>query len=385
LLPLKTDKEINLSKIAIFQDYLAQMGGAERVTEVFLQILPEAQLHTTFAVPERISSYLRDAQPKTTWMQVLPAKAKLYRHYFLLYPFAVETAQLNDYDLILSSCCGYAKGVKRRQDAVHVCYCHNPMRWVWRFSDYMKRESFNAATKTALNLMVKGLKRWEARAATRPDYFIANSHNVAQRLKSAFGIEAMVIEPPIITSRFTLSSQVDEYYLVLARLVPYKRIDIAVKACSNTGRRLVVIGDGPDRARLESLAGPTVEFLGRQPDAVVNRYASRCRALIFPGEEDFGMTPLEINAAGRPVVAYGAGGATETVVENVNGILFPTQSTESLIQALEKCESQSWNSAAIRRRAQRYDINVFQERLLNFLSLVSPAVQDTLDRQRKVA
>jgi glycosyltransferase involved in cell wall biosynthesis len=380
-----TKKEISLSRIAIFQDYLAQMGGAERVTEALHQTLPEAELHTTFAVPERLSSYLREVDPKTTWMQMLPAKDKLYRHYFLLYPFAIETAGLNDFDLILSSCCGYAKGIKRRPGAVHVCYCHNPMRWVWRFPDYMKRESFNGVTKAALNMMVKGLKRWEMLAATRPDYYIANSHIVAKRLKAAFGVDAKVIEPPIVTARYTVSSNVEDYYLILSRLVPYKRIDLAVEACSRTGRRLVVIGSGSDRERLESLAGPTVEFLGRQPDSVVNQYASHCQALIFPGEEDFGMAPLEINAAGRPVVAYGAGGATETVIENVNGVLFRPQTTEALIQALERCESQTWNSAAIRRRAQRYDINVFQARLLDFLCEVSPAVQDSIVRRKEVA
>ena len=259
------------------------------------------------------------------------------------------------------------------------------MRWVWRFPDYMRREHFSAVTKATLNLMVKGLRRWEVRAATRPDYYIANSHIVADRLKAAFGVEAKVIEPPIVTSRFTVSTSVEDYYLILSRLVPYKRIDLAVEACTRTGRRLVIIGGGPDRARLESLAGPTVEFLGRQPDSVVNHYASRCRALIFPGEEDFGMAPLEVNAAGRPVVAYGAGGATETVIENVNGILFRPQTTVSLIQALEKCESRNWNSATIRRRAQRYDIHVFQERLLDFLSQISPAIQDGLGRQKEVA
>jgi glycosyltransferase involved in cell wall biosynthesis len=363
-----------MPRIALFQDYLAQNGGAERVTEAIHRALPEADLHSTMAVPERISPYLRQLEPRTTWMQSLPAKAKLYRHYFLLYPFAVESAHLEEYDLIVSSCCGYAKGVRRGENAVHVCYCHNPMRWVWRFPEYVARERFNKPAKFFLHLMVQGLKRWETRAATRPDYFIANSHIVANRLKSAFGIDATVIEPPIDTSRFWISRRVDDYYLILSRLNAYKRIDLAVEACTRTGRRLVVIGDGPDRDRLKALAGPNVSFLGRQSDAAVNRYASRCRALIFPGEEDFGMAPLEINAAGRPVVAYGAGGATETVIEGLNGVLFREQTTDSLIDAMETFESESWDPAAIRRHAQHYDIHVFQDRLLNFLYRLSPAV-----------
>ena len=372
-----------MPRIAMFQDYLAQHGGAERVTEAIHQALPTADLHTTLAVPEKLSPYLRQLNPKTTWMQTLPAKSKLYRHYFLFYPLAVESTHLENYDLIVSSCCGYAKGVKKSPEAVHVCYCHNPMRWVWRFNEYMARETFNRPTKAALHWMVQGLKRWEMQAATRPDYFIANSNIVAKRLKASFNREAIVIEPPIETSRFSISKEVDDYYLILARLVSYKRIDLAVEACTRTGRRLVVVGSGPDRARLEAMAGPTVQFLGRRPDEEVNRLASRCRALIFPGEEDFGMAPLEINAAGRPVIAYGAGGATETVIPELNGVLFYEQSANALIAALDDFESKNWNPVAIRRHAQRYDVKVFQERLLRFLSEVSPAMRDEDLLQRR--
>jgi glycosyltransferase involved in cell wall biosynthesis len=340
-----------MSRIALCQDYLAQMGGAERVLEVLHQTLPDADLYTTFAVPERLSQYLCETRPKTSWMQYLPAKSKLYRHYFLLYPLGIEAMHLDAYDLVVSSCCGYAKGIKRRQGAIHVCYCHNPMRWVWRFQDYMAKESFSRTTKAALDI-------------------------VAERLRSAFGVHAEVIEPPIVTSRFKVRKDVEDYYLILSRLVPYKRIDLAIEACTRTGRRLMVIGDGPERARLESLAGPTVKFLGRQPDNVVNRHAGRCRALIFPGEEDFGMAPLEINAAGRPVIAYGAGGATETILENLNGVLFSEQTVESLIQALEKYESQTWDPIAIRQHAQRYDVKIFQQRVLDFLAQVSPVIRE---------
>jgi glycosyltransferase involved in cell wall biosynthesis len=316
-------------------------------------------------------------------MQALPAKGKLYRHYFLLYPMAVESVRLHEYDLVISSCCGYAKGIMRGPKAVHVCYCHNPMRWVWRFPEYMAREKFSAPVRLALKVLVDGLKQWEMRAAMRPDYYVANSHIVADRLKTAFGVEATVIEPPIITSRFSISRETEDYYLILARLVPYKRIDLAVQACTKTGRRLVVIGDGPDRARLMSMAGPTVKFLGRQPDEAVSRHASRCRALILPGEEDFGIAPLEVNAAGRPVIAYGAGGATETVIERLNGILFKEQTKDSLIEALEEFERLEWDPSGIRRNAQRYDIRVFQQRFLDFLCRVSPAMEERLTLQRR--
>ncbi|MGB7264113.1 MAG: glycosyltransferase [Terracidiphilus sp.] len=372
-----------MPRIALFQDYLAQYGGAERVTEALHQTLPNADLHTTLFVPEKMSPYLQKVEAKTTWMQYLPAKSKLYRQYFLLYPFAVESARLDNYDLVVSSCCGYAKGIKRGKNAVHVCYCHNPMRWVWRFQEYMAKEQFDSATKLILRIMVEGLRKWEMKAAQRPDYFIANSHIVARRLKAAFGIDATVIEPPIQTSRFRISGSVEDYYLILSRLVPYKRIDIAVEACTRTARRLIVVGDGPDRERLKSLAGPHVSFLGRQSDEAVSRIASRCRALIFPGEEDFGMAPLEINAAGRPVIAYGAGGATETVIERVNGTLFREQTSEGLIDALEQFENYTWDPQTIRRIALRYDIRVFQERFLEFLAKVVPSMSDYEVLQRR--
>lgn len=364
-----------MPKVAIFQDYLAQMGGAEQVTESIHRALPGADLYTTLSVPEKLSPYLRAVRPNTTWMQALPAKGKLYRHYFMLYPFAVESVSLNDYDLIVSSCCGYAKGVKRGANSVHVCYCHTPMRFVRNFQAYVARERFGRITRMALRPSVASLRRWEKRAARRPDYYVANSRTVAERLHAAFGVDATVIEPPIFASRFQISREIEDYYLVLSRLVPYKQIDLAIEACTRTGRQLVVIGDGPDRARLQAKAGPTVAFLGRQPDWIVNCYASRSRALIFPGEEDFGLAPLEVNAAGRPVVAYGAGGATETIIEGLNGVLFSAPTADSLIEALEECEGRTWNAEAIRRNALRYDVGVFQERLLNFLGTVAPAVR----------
>ena len=365
-----------MPKIALFQDYLAQYGGAERVTEAIHQALPEADLHTTLSCRRRCLLTSARSTLKQHGCSSCPPSQNSTGTIFFSIRLPWSRSILESYDLVVSSCCGYAKGVKRGKNAVHVCYCHNPMRWVWRFQEYMAREKFNAPTKPILRMMVRGLKRWEMKAAQRPDYFIANSHIVARRLRSAFGIEAAVIEPPIETSRFWISKNIDDYYLILSRLVAYKRIDLAVEACTRTGRRLLVIGDGPDRERLKAMAGPTVTFLGRQSDRAVNRYASRCRALIFPGEEDFGMAPLEINAAGRPVVAYGAGGATETVIEQVNGILFREQTLEALIEALDRFEYRVWDPLTIRRIALRYDIHLFQERFLDFLSTVSPTMRE---------
>jgi len=359
-------------RIALYHDFLVNMGGAERVAENLHRTLPDSDLYTTMTAAGRLSPYFKDVQPKTSWMQMLPAKSKLFRHYFLLYPFAVEMANLKEYDLIVSSCFGYAKGVKRGKSAVHVCYCHNPMRWVWRTTDYLASEPLGRLKHALIRFALKPLRAWEMRASRRPDYYIANSAVVAKRLYEAFGVHATVIPPPIETKRFHPCSYVDDYFLVLSRLAPYKRLDLAVQACSQLGLPLIVIGDGPDRKRLEKMAGPTVTFLGRLPDAVVDRYARQCRALIFPGEEDFGMTPLEINAAGRPVVGYRGGGALETIRDGVNGLFFTEQTVESLSDALQRFDSMTWDPLAIRRHAERFDTSVFQERIIDFLVKVMP-------------
>ena len=363
-----------MSGIAVFHDNFAQMGGAEKVAEEIYNLLPGASLHSTIAVPEVLSRGLQQANIKTSWMQYLPGLRRHFRHYFLFYPFAVESVDLSGYDLIVSCCFGYAKGVRKRKDAIHVCYCHTPMRWVWRYEDYSERAGFSPLSRRLLPLLLSLLKRWDLRAARRPDYFIANSQAVAKRIMTFYGRDSIVIPPPIDVSRFQLDTVQEDYYLVLSRLVPYKRIDLAVAACTKLNRKLLVVGDGPDRARLEKIAGPSVRFLGRQPDEAVARYAARCRALLFPGEEDFGMTPLEVNAAGRPVIAFRAGGALETVIEGRTGLFFDQPEASSLIQAIQDFEPRIWNAIELRAHASRFDRAVFASRLIDFLQAVAPHV-----------
>jgi glycosyltransferase involved in cell wall biosynthesis len=349
------------------------MGGAERVAAAMHDSFPTAPMYTTVALPHRLPKELRGADIRTSAMQWLPGMEHRFRQYFMLYPFAVEHFDLSEFDLIFSSSSGYAKGVRRRSDAIHVCYCHTPMRWVWRYEDYAARENFGRVARSLLPVSLWGLKKWDLRAAQQPNYYIANSRQVAQRIKQFYGRESIVIPPPIDVDRFQMSSRVDDYYLVLSRLVGYKRIDLAIEACKRLGRRLVIIGDGPDRERLEKLAGPKTEFLGRQPDAQVNQYASRCRALLFPGEEDFGMVPLEVNAAGRPVIAFRGGGAMETVVDGMTGVFFNNPTSASLIEAIENFESRTWHQHLLRGHAEKFDRSVFAFRVLQFLSSVAPS------------
>jgi glycosyltransferase involved in cell wall biosynthesis len=308
-------------------------------------------------------------------MQCLPAKARLFRWFFLLYPFAIEGVNLKNYDLIVTSCFGYAKGVKRGTNALHICYCHTPMRWVWRTSDYFARENLTRWKRHLLLMALKLLRTWEIRAAKRPDFYIANSREVARRLREAFGIESVVIPPPIDTQRFSVSAEVDNYYVVLSRLNPYKRIDLAVKACERTGRRLKVIGSGPDLERLRAMAGSTIEFLGRQSDEAVAKLLSRCRALILPGEEDFGMALLEANAAGRPVVAFNGGGASETILPGLNGMFFQQPTVESLIASLETFEEMLWQPDKIRAHSEKFDCEIFRQRIRAFIESVAPELE----------
>jgi glycosyltransferase involved in cell wall biosynthesis len=361
--------------VALVHDYFTQMGGAERVVEAFYRLLPDATVFTTVSNPARLPEDLRRARIQTSWMQSLPGVHRLYRHYFLLYPLAVASLDLRGYDLVISSSSGYAKGVRVDRNAMHICYCHTPMRWVWRYDDYTTREGFGRARRALLPFLIQGLKRWDENAARQPDQYVANSRVVAERIWTAYHREAVVIPPPIDVHRFRPGPTQDDFYLIISRLVGYKRIDLAVEACSALKRRLIVIGDGPDRQRLERLKGPTVQFLGRQPDEVVRAHASSCRALLFPGEEDFGMVPLEVNAAGRPVVAYRGGAAVETVIDGTTGVFFERASAESLAGAIERFETMNWSASDIRAHAESFGTSVFESRFMDLLSSVMPGFE----------
>ncbi len=369
-------------KIAVVHDYFTQMGGAEKVAEELYAMLPGADLFATVALREKMPSTLRDVPVQTSWMQQLPKMSTLYRIYFPLYPMAVRSLKLDTYDLIVSSSSGYVKGVRAHPDAIHVCYCHTPMRWVWSFDSYSSRESFGKGIRTVLPTLIRGLQIWDESAARQPDHFIANSKVVADRIWRSYKRAAEVIVPPIDIHRFQLVPEQEDYYVILARLVPYKRIDLAVSVFTQMKKRLVVLGGGPAMASLKALAGPTVEFMGRAPDDVVQHYVARCRALIFPGEEDFGMAPLEVAAAGRPTIAYRAGGATETIVDGETGVFFDQQTVESLVEAVHRFErQQTWDPKVIRRHAEGFSTEVFQQRMSSFLrrigAPITPAVEAT--------
>lgn len=363
-------------KIAVVHDYFTQLGGAESVAAELVRMLPGATLHATVALPACLPPGLAEVPMVTSWMQKLPGMSRYYRFYFLLYPLALPSLDLSAYDLILSSSSGYAKGVRTHNDAIHVCYCHTPMRWAWNFENYSAREEMGAAKRLLLAYLTRGLRKWDIGASRQPDHFIANSKTVADRIWKAYGRIAEVIHPPIDLERFRPATEQGDYYIVLARMVSYKRIDLAVQACTMLGRKLLVIGDGPDRSRVMTNAGPSVSFLGRLSDSEVEHYAARCRGLIFPGEEDFGMAPLEIAAAGRATIAYRAGGAVETIVDGVTGVFFDRQEAADLANAIERFEKIEWSSSVLREHAEKFGIVVFQNRLREFLAKVGAPVSD---------
>lgn len=357
-------------RIAVVHDYFTQQGGAEKVAAELYRLVPGASLYSTVALRDKLPALLQDAAISTSWLQHLPGMKKYYRLYFLLYPFGVRSLDVSRYDLILSSSSGYAKGVHAGPNALHVCYCHTPMRWVWNFKDYSSREEMSFFRKTILPGLISGLRMWDEGASRQPDHFIANSRAVAKRIHAAYGRSAEVIYPPIEVDRFQPSEEQEDYYVVLSRLVSYKRLDLAVKACTMLNRKLVVIGEGPYRAQLMAEAGPTVRFMGRISDADVSYLVARCRALIFPGEEDFGIAPLEVAAAGRPCIAYRAGGAIETIVQGLTGVFFDKQTPEDLASCIEEFEHYAWSPLALRAHAERFRIEVFQERMRTFLARV---------------
>ena len=363
-------------KIAVVHDYFTQLGGAEKVAEELMRMLPGAALHSTVALPDRLPPGLVGVPITTSWMQKLPGMSQHYRLYFLLYPMAVPSLDLSGYDLVLSSSSGYAKGVHTNRDAIHVCYCHTPMRWAWSFESYSAREEMGAAKRLLLPHLVRGLRQWDVGASRQPDHFIANSRTVADRIRRAYGRIAEVIHPPIDLGRFRPSPEQDDYYIVLARLVSYKRIDLAVQACTLLGRRLLVIGDGPDRARLMADGGHD-RLLPGTPLGCGGR--ALCRTL--PRAHLSRRRGLRHGAAGGrrrrpPYHRLSRRGCCGDHCRGRDRHLFRSPEPGDLAAAITRFERIDWSPATLRRHAEKFGIDVFQARLRAFLAKVGAPVPD---------
>nr|WP_157178297.1 glycosyltransferase [Terriglobus roseus] len=357
-------------RIAFVQDNFVQAGGGERVAEEIARALPTAKVFTTVTVEARLTAYMRTRNIVKTWMQHLPNVKKYYRHYFLLYPIALRGLNLKGYDLIVSSCYGFAKMLPKPKGAVHVCYCHTPTRWIWRYEDYISRETLNPVVNAVLSRVTRLLRGLDQKAANNTDFFIANSTVVAERIREYYNRDSIVMFPAIDCSRFTVADQTDDYYLVISRLAGYKRVDLAIQACNELGRKLIVVGEGPDRPRLEGMAGDQITFAGRAPDEQVAHLLSHCKAFLFPGEEDFGLTPLEAAASGRPVIAFGKGGALDTVVDGVTGVHFARPTAESMKDAMLRAETIAWDPQALRTHAEGFDRIHFARKFVHYLQQI---------------
>ncbi len=314
-------------KVALVHDYLNQMGGAERVVIAFHQMFPDAPIYTSIYDPQRVDPVFQEMDIRTSFMQKFPLVTRHHQPYLPFYPFAMESLDLRDYDLVLSSSSAFGKGVITRPETMHICYCHTPMRWCWNYREYVEREQLGGMARRVLPFLITGLRTWDQVSAMRVDHFIANSPVVAARIQKYYRRDAVVIPPPVEVSRFSFDPAIqgEDYFLIISRLIPYKRIDLAIEACNRLHLPLVIIGAGRDMERLKRMAGPTIRFLGRLSDEEVVHYYARCRAFLFPGEEDFGLTPLEAQACGRPVIAYGSGGSLASVVEGITGEFFYEQ------------------------------------------------------------
>jgi glycosyltransferase involved in cell wall biosynthesis len=327
-------------------------------------MFPHAPVFTSIYRPESVDPYWKTVDVRTSFMQKLAPSLKLAKALLPLYPSAFESFDLGEFDLVISSASTFAKGVITRPGTCHVCYCYTPTRFAWGYQEYVAREQFPPGARALLPLVVSRLRVWDYAAAQRVDQFVGISSAVAARIEKHYRRPAVVVEPPADLTFFVETADVGDYYLVMSRLQPYKRIDLAVDACTRLGLNLKVAGHGPDRARLESRAGPTVEFLGRVSDSEARDLFTHCLALLWPGEEDFGLAPVEAQASGRPVIAFQAGGALDTVMDGETGVLFSPQTVDALTDAMRRFDPHSYKGRRLRENAARFGLDTFKERMV---------------------
>ena len=358
-----------MKKIAIVHDWLTNIGGAEKVVYCFHEIFEDAPIYTTFYTPDNLDDKFKNLNVKTSFLQ---GKKKIVDHkkYFPLMPFAFRSFKLKDYDIILSSSSSCAKGIKKRKDAIHICYIHTPMRYAYEYK-YEYLNGMNPVKKFLINILLFFMRIWDRSNSKKVDYFIANSSEIKRRVKNTYNRDAIVINPPVNCNAFNISNVDKDYFFIVSRLVKYKRFDLAVKACTELNKNLVIIGDGPEKENLMKIAGPTVTFLGRQSDEVVKKYMQECKALLFPGLEDAGIVPVEANASGRPVICYGKGGVLDTIIDGKTGIYFNEQTVDSLKEAIMKFDDIKFDKEKIRKHALQFDEIEFKRKIKEFVEKVS--------------
>ena len=351
-------------KIAIVHDFLMQMGGAEKVVEALHDMFPEAPIYTSAFDPKAMPIYYRTWDIRTSFLQRMVWKKYSHRLALMLYPMAFESFDLSEYDLVISSSSAFAKGVITQPHTTHICYTHAPMRYAWTTRNYMKSERTSRPMRALLGPGIHYLRMWDGMAASRVDHYIANSSAVAARIRKFYQRGCDIVHPPVDMNRFQIASEVGEYYIIVSRFVPYKRLDLAVEAFTRLNLPLKVVGTGRQRKQLKEMAGPTIEFLGHVDDVDLPGLIAGAKAFLMPGEEDFGIAPVEANACGRPVIAYAAGGALDSQVDGVTGVLFKEQTVDALCEAVRRAATIAWNPDVIRARALKcFDVDVFRRKI----------------------
>ncbi len=354
-------------RTALVHDWLNQIGGAEDVLETFVDLYPKGPVYTSLYWREKMPDHWQQWDIRTSFIDRLPRARKNQQLYFPLYPLAFEQFDFREYDLVISNKSGFCHGIVTGPETLHICYCLTPTRYVWRYHQYAQQENLNRFARAIMPPFLISLRQWDRLAADRVDHFIAISQTIRKRIAKVYRRDSTIIYPPVDTSRFAPSNRVEDYYLIVGRLVPYRRIDILIEAFNKLQRPLLIAGDGRDRERLESLAGSNIQFLGYVPDDDLPDLLARCKAFMWPGEEDFGITPIQAMAAGRPVIAYAAGGALETVLPGKTGLLFEEQTAEAIVEAVESYDVTAVNVQEICTFAKQFDTELFKRKIQRFV------------------
>ncbi|MCB9461831.1 MAG: glycosyltransferase [Anaerolineaceae bacterium] len=357
-------------KLALVHDWLNQVGGAEDVLATLVEMYPQSPIYTGLYAPEVMPDFYRNWDIRTLWIDKLPGIHNHHQPYLPVYPPAWGGLKLEGYDVILSNKSGFCHGLQfDPQQSVHVCYCLAPTRYVWQLDAYIAREGLGKPAEMVLRPLVNWLKRWDYDAAQRVTHFIAISTEIQERIKSYYDRESVIIYPPVETDRFqpVAPEEVEDYFLIVSRLIPYKRIDLAVQAATRLNVPLKIGGKGRDMERLRAMAGPSVEFLGFVPDDELPTLMAKAKAFIFPGLEDFGITPVQAEAAGRPVIAYDAGGALDTVIPGMTGEHFAELTVDSLAEVMANFDASHYDPQTIRQHALKFDVGVFDAQIRAFV------------------
>ncbi len=361
-------------EVAIVHDMLVKLGGAERVVKALADMFPNAPIYTLLYDEGKVGHVFPKSRVRTSDLQKYPKFIRNRRRYLLpKMPKAIEGLDLSGYDLVISSNTAFAHGIVTNTDTTHLCYCHSPMRYAWDWThEYMREQRAGLLKRTAVRHLLNKIRVWDYYAADRVDHYLANSENVRRRIQKYYRQDASVVYPPVDVERFKVTPEHENYFLIVSTISPYKNIELAVNLFNKVRKKLVIIGEGSDRKRLMQMAGPHIDFIGFKPDEVVREYMQNCRALIFPGEEDFGITPVEAMACGKPVLAYKKGGVKESVIPGVTGEFFEEATVESMENGLARllARESKHDPHQIRQQAERFAQSNFEKTMEDMIQKV---------------